>query len=559
MVENFWQRGPVVYQIYPRSFKDGNADGQGDLRGITEQLAYLNGADSNSLGIDAIWISPFYPSPMADGGYDISDYTNVDPRFGNIDDFKELVAAAHKRNIKVVVDFVPNHTSDEHPWFQQSRLSDAENNPKRDWYIWRDGKSDGSPPNNWLSVFPHREYNKATAGYLLTAQSAWTYDEARGQFYLHSFSVKQPDLNWANPEVRAAMKEAMRFWLNLGVDGFRVDVADHLGKHPNFPDELPNPSYAKGTDNPDWILQRHHSKSHPSLFGYLIEMTDTLAEYEEKFMVVEVHVDRKSTLDGYLQYYQHVNPALCMPFNFEGLKLPWTAQAQQEFLDHYLLAMQPGYVPNHVLGNHDVSRVASRIGRPAARSAALMQLALPGMVYIYYGEECGMEDVPIPPDLVQDPYDGRDPERTPMVWSADTNAGFTTADKTWLPVSPDYPKLNVQAQLADPQSFLSLYKALIEVRKTSDALRFGTYTPLHTKEPDILGFTREHNNERFLVLISFSSKTVSVDVSRRQNHGARIIISSGMDRNGQTVMLDKLNLRAYEGLLIRLKATGDEA
>jgi len=527
-----WLQGAVVYQIYPRSFYDAGGSGVGNLQGIIDKLDYLGGGP-DSLGVTAIWLSPIYTSPMADFGYDVADYTNIDPIFGNLDDFKKLVRAAHERGIKVLLDFVPNHSSDEHPWFIESKSS--RDNPKRDWYVWRDAKADGSPPNNWLGFF---------------GSTAWQFSEPTNQYYLHSYLAKQPDLNWDNPAVREAMKSVMRFWLDLGVDGFRVDAVDWLSKDPDLRDDpLVEPRNKHALS--DYRAFKHtSSRNGPHLFDRLNEMTEVLAEYKDRFMVTEAHPETDDKIKGYLQYYQGVNPHLSAPFNFQGIRLPWKASLFRGFVDSFQAVMKPGYTPIYTVGNHDESRIASRIGSAGARTAAMMLLTLPGMAFVYYGEELGMTDVPIAADQVRDPFTkpgrGRDPQRTPMLWDASPHAGFTTGEP-WLPVSPGYLEMNVAAQTQSPTSLLSLYKRLLRFRNQSAILKNGDYHST-SNIATIYSYERSLGKDKLLVLLNFSDETHH---STMKGFEGVVELSTYLDRDGETIG-QQLALRPNEGLLIRV-------
>lgn len=540
-LHNTVMTGHVVYQIYPRSFMDSNGDGIGDLQGIISRLDYLNDGTEKSLGINMIWLSPFYPSPMEDFGYDISDYCNVAEEFGTLDDFKELVHEAHKRGIKLMIDLVPNHTSDQHAWFEESRHSKF--NPKRDWYTWRDAQPDGSPPNNWLSVF---------------GGSAWTWDEATGQYYLHSFLKEQPDLNWENPEVREAIKAAMRFWLDMGVGGIRVDAVDWMAKDSRFRDNPPNPKYAPGVDDPYHEHLRIYSQNGPQLFEYVREMAEVVKEYPYGFMVTETYPHRRNVVQEYLRVYDNYLAEVAAPFNFEGILLPWQAAAYKSFVDKFQseLADKRHYVPIYVLGNHDNSRVATRLGPAAARTAAMLLLTLPGVTFIYYGDELGMTDRPIPPDLVQDPFEkrvpgkglGRDPERTPMQWDATKYAGFSKAE-TWLPVNDNRKDVNVVSERADRHSFLRLYQELIFLRNNSHTIMVGDYHSLAIDNDFIFGFLREYEGRRILVLLNFSDK--------KQKFGTifetgDLMITTGLERSEEKISLNEVTLGPNEGWVVRL-------
>jgi alpha-glucosidase len=472
---------------------------------------------------------------MADFGYDVSNDTDIDPIFGNLEDIRLLVKEAHKRSIKVIFDFVPNHSSDEHPWFIDSKSSISSS--KRNWYTWRDAGPDGSPPNNWLSVF---------------GGSAWEYDKQTDQYYLHSFLAKQPDLNWDNKDVREAMKSAMRFWLDLGIDGFRVDAVDWMSKDTLLRDDPVNvndPNAKPGFDHNS--LKHSYSRDGPHLFDRLNEMTTVLEEYEDRFMITEAHPETDDKVAGYLNYYQGINPHLSAPFNFEGIYLPWTATNFGTFIEKFQKTMLPGYIPIYTTGNHDESRIRSRIGAPGALVAAVMLLTLPGMAFIYYGEELGMSDVDIPKAKIQDPFagkqNGRDPQRTPMQWDTTLHAGFTTV-LPWLPVSDDYEQVNVESESEDPESSLNLYKRLLSYRNQSEVLRLGNYAAIELHD-DILGYKRTYNGKAIIVLLNFSHKAQIIENKRIR--GA-IVLSTHRNAEG-TLVKGKLALQPNEGLVIELQ------
>ena len=389
-----WWREAVFYQVYPRSFQDANGDGVGDLEGVRRRLPYL----AETLGVDAVWLSPFYPSPMADFGYDVADYCGVDPLFGDLEDFDRLLAGCHERGLRLIVDLVPNHTSDRHPWFVESRAS--RHSPKRDWYVWRHPKPGGGPPNNWQAVF---------------GGAAWEWDGATGQYYLHSFLAEQPDLNWRHPEVRAAMVGVMRFWLDRGVDGFRIDVADFVMKDPELGDDPP-----PGPGRP-------RSRAHPDIHGVFRDTRLLLDEYEPPRVAIgEIHED---DLAVWASYYGS-GDELHLPFNFSLLHAPWEAEEVRRRVEALEAALLAGAWPNWVLGNHDEPRLATRFGPGAARTAAMLLLTLRGTPTLYYGDELGLPQLEVPPERQQDPFGrrvpgrGRDGCRTPMPWDAGPHAGF---------------------------------------------------------------------------------------------------------------------------------------
>jgi alpha-glucosidase len=534
-----WWREGVLYQIYPRSFQDSNGDGIGDLRGIIQRLDHLNGRP-DSLGIDGIWLSPFYPSPMADFGYDISDHCDVDPRFGTLADFDELVAAAHDRGIKVIVDLVPNHTSDRHPWFLESRASRT--SPKRDWYVWADPGPDGSPPNNWRSVFWRRQ------------PSAWTLDRETGQYYLHSFLPEQPDLNWWNPAVRDAFDRILRFWLDRGVDGFRVDVAHRMARDPDL------------RDNPEWALAPAEQRVHwtdddapgdedwPEVHEILRGFRRTLDAYDARMAIGEVFVLDPVRM---VRYYGLDNDELHLAFNFSFLRAPWSAAAFRSEIETFERLLPGSAWPDYTLSNHDNPRAVSRYappgdlaaGRRRARLAALMLLTLRGTPFLYYGEEIGMADGPVPPGRVVD-VAGRDPERTPMQWDGTPNGGFTTGEP-WLPVSGETDTINVEAQRSDPASMLAFVRDLIGRRRASPALRRGGIALLDGGSPDVLAWLREDGDERWLVALNFGSTATAFALDGLPPGGilrAATDPTSDVDRP----IAFPLELGPDEGLLVEL-------
>jgi alpha-glucosidase len=523
----WWQTG-VVYQIYPRSFQDSNGDGIGDLRGIAARLDHLT-----TLGADAVWISPIFPSPMADFGYDVSDYCGVHPDFGTLADFDALVAAAHARGLKVILDYVPNHTSDRHAWFLESRSSRI--NPKRDWYVWRDGKPDGSAPTNWVSEF---------------GGPAWTFDEATGQFYYHAYLKEQPDLNWRNPEVREAMLDVLRFWFERGVDGFRVDAIHQLFESAELRDNPPNPDWRPGM-SPARSLIRAYTMDQPEVHDAIAAMRRVADEYSGRVMIGEAYLP----IDRLMAYYGVDLTGFHLPFNFHLISTPWQPVALAALIDAYEAALPPGGWPNWVLGNHDRSRVATRLGPAQARIAAMLLLTLRGTPTLYQGEEIGMNDVPIPPEKVQDPWEknvpglglGRDPERTPMQWDAGPNAGFTRGEP-WLPVSSDYTAMNVAAQTADPRSMLSLYRALLRLRRAQPALSVGNYVPVSATE-GVLAYERRHAGTKLLIGLNFSADEQPL----ARGEGGELLLSTYLDTAaGQPA---PRALRANEGVAIRIPAS----
>jgi alpha-glucosidase len=523
----WWQRG-VIYQVYPRSFMDSNGDGVGDLPGITSRLDYLAW-----FGVDALWISPIFPSPMADFGYDIADYTDIDPRFGTLADFDALLAAAHARGMKVLLDFVPNHSSDQHPWFVESRAS--RESPKRDWYIWHDGAPGGGPPNNWLASF---------------GGGAWEYDAPTGQYYYHAFLKQQPDLNWRNPQVQAAMLSVLRFWLGRGVDGFRVDVIWHMIKDDQLRDNPPNPDY-KPEQNPYNSLLPLYTTDRSEVHQIIRMLRRVFDEYDERVLIGEIYLPIK----GLVSYYGGDLPECHLPFNFQLIELPWQARTITAAIDSYEAALPPGGWPNWVLGNHDQHRIATRTSAAQARVAAMLLLTLRGTPTIYYGDELGMHNVVIPPELAQDPQElnlpglglGRDPQRTPMQWDAEANAGFTT-DAPWLPITGDYQTNNVAAERVDPRSMLALYRRLIGLRRAEPALHDGAYQPV-LADGDLLAYVRVAGEQRFLIALNLGSATANLALG--ELGGVQVVLSTHLDREGEAVH-GTLALRGDEGVVVEL-------
>ena len=522
----WWQRG-IFYQIYPRSFQDSNADGVGDLRGILQRLSYLK-----SLGIDAIWLSPIFPSPMVDFGYDISDYTGIDPLFGTMADFDALIEAAHGCGLKLILDLVPNHTSDRHPWFIESRSSPK--SEKRDWYIWRDGAPSGGPPNNWFSEF---------------GGSAWEYDRTTGQYYYHAFLPQQPDLNWRNPAVRRAVYDVMRFWLRKGVDGFRVDVIWHLIKDDQFRDNPPNPDFAEGMPPHEAVLPIY-TTDRPEIHEVVAEMRAVIDEFDDRVLIGEIYLP----VERLVSYYGKQLLGAQMPFNFSLLSASWNARAIEKIILEYERALPEGAWPNWVLGNHDRPRVAGRVGREQARVAAMLLLTLRGTPTLYYGDEIGMQQVAIAPEQVRDPFEknvpglglGRDGCRTPMQWDASFNAGFSTASP-WLPVADDFVHENVANLNADKTSLLNLYKKLIEYRRQNPALMSGTYEPI-AADKNLLIYVRRSGACSTIVMLNVGSEPVCV-MSDTFAEGGEIKLSTFLDRDGEKISRS-IDLRGNEGVII---------
>lgn len=561
----WWQRG-VVYQVYPRSFQDSDGDGVGDLRGIVRRLDYLRW-----LGVDAIWLSPIFPSPMRDFGYDVTDATDVDPLFGDLNDFDALVDEAHRRDLRLVLDVVPNHTSDEHPWFARSRSS--KDDPRRDWYIWRDAKPDGSPPTNWRGVDA-----------LDTPGSLWRFDARTDQYYLASFSAFQPDLNWANPEVREAMNDVLRFWLDRGVDGFRLDMADFLGKDPHFRDEPPDTAAAD-----DYLAATRFQLYAPATRAHLAELGRTVHARPGRVLIGEVLYQLSP--DQLAAYYRGAPPAasdavddevapdevapgevapgevahgevahdkgLDMPFHFGLMFVPMRAGPLRARIDAYEAAIGDRW-PNYNLANHDMPRL--RRHGDATRLAVMLLLTLRGTPFLYYGDEIGMANVDVPPERQLDPFiiyltgTTRDGVRTPMQWSAERHAGFSDAEP-WLPVAPDADTVNVEAERSDPRSMLSLHRRLLSLRAARPALHSGGYEPLDGTPEGVFAYRRQHRSDGALVALNFTDAVQEMELPRSERWS--LALSTALDDAARPAD-GTVVLRPHEGIvLVRDGATGD--
>ena len=522
-----WWRTAVIYQIYPRSFQDTSGDGVGDLPGITSRLDYL----SNTLGVDAIWVSPFFPSPMADFGYDVSDYTDVDPTFGTLDDATTLIASAHGHDLKVIIDWVPNHSSDQHPWFIDSRSS--RDNPKRDWYVWRDPAPEGGPPNNWLSLF---------------GGPAWELDDATGQYYLHSFLKEQPELNWRNPDLEAAMVATLRFWLDRGVDGFRVDVAHFLAKDPAFrsnPSSASSPEAMK--DHHEYATQEHlYDKAHPDIHAVHRRIREVLDEYEDTFSIGEIH---EFDWVEWAKYFGNSLDELHMPQNFSMVWADWTASGFRDRIVSQEEALPQGAWPNHVFGNHDEPRLSTRLGPHRIRAAAVMLLTLRGTPTMYYGDELGLVDGVIELGQEQDPWGRKHPDlnrdmcRTPMQWTVDGGMGFTTpGSRPWLPFAD--PGTSVASQLDEPESTLSLYRELLTLRRTTPELMLGDVTMIDSTNDNVLVYERTLSGSSTYVAVNFTDEEQDVEFPTE----IRQALSSVRERSGG---FSSVTLLANEAIIAR--------
>lgn len=533
MTENWlWWKDGVIYQIYPRSFKDSKNNGIGDLQGIISKLDYL--AD---LGIDAIWLSPINPSPDADFGYDVADYKDIDPKYGNLTDFDVLVTEAHKRNIHIIMDLVLNHTSEEHPWFVESRSS--VDNPRRDWYIWRKGLEGGSkPPNQWQSVFGGK---------------AWEFDERTGQYYYHMFTRQQPDLNWRNPEVYTEMMSIFRFWVDRGVDGFRLDVFNNYFKDQHFR-KNPVKFGLRAFDR-----QVHlYDTNQPEMMTVVADIRSLLDGYKDRYVVGETFMADPRMTASYCG-----SGKFHAAFDFYSLlKTPWNPNRYLKAIQRQDNELPVEAWPIHVQNNHDNPRIATRIraGKDdeKLKVAAAMLLTIRGTPFLYYGEEIGMRDITVSRAEIQDPVGkhywpipvGRDGCRSPMQWTADPQAGFSTATP-WLKVHPNFTERNVESQRKDPGSLLNFYITLLRLRRSYSALRGGLFIPLHHEPQRILAFVRQDNDNRILVALNLARRrsklAVGGDITR---HNWELLLSN-KERSQPLFKKGWLELGGYEACILR--------
>ena len=521
-----WWKHAVIYEVYPRSFQDSNGDGVGDMNGITSRLDYLK-----DLGIDAIWITPMYPSPQIDFGYDIANYEAFDPQYGTMADFDRLVSEAKKRNIRVIMDYVANHTSDQNAWFLESRSSRT--NPKRDWYIWRDGKGPGKPPNNWQSWFGH---------------SAWTFDEKTGQWYYHYFYVQQPDLNWRNPEVRKAMYDVLRFWLDHGAAGFRIDAISRLFEDPNLHDDpiLPGKN-AFGDPN----IQHKYTDDLPEVHDVLREMRSLVEGYPGNPVLIS-EAD-EPTIQDLDKMYGPNNDEIQLPMDFKVADLnKLSAPEFRRLLDEIEFNPLDGQ-PYFFFNNHDQARTWDRYGdgvhnEQIAKLMAALLLTTHATPQMYYGEEIGMRtSVPTRIEDVKDPVGrtgwpkdkGRDGERTPMQWDKSPNAGFSTAPKTWLPVPPSALQYNVAAEQYDPNSIFNFYKHVIALRHEISALREGSYVAVNRDDPNVLAYLRKAKNgtDPVLVALNMSAQPQTVNFTLKgfgvQGKSLHVLLAAPQPANSE--------------------------
>ena len=533
-VAEWWRRG-VIYQVYPRSFADADGDGIGDLAGILERLDHLRGTPE-SLGVDAIWISPIYPSPLADFGYDVRDYTDIDPTFGNLATFDRLVAAAHRRGLRILLDVVPCHTSSEHPWFVASRSS--RDDPRRDWYHWADAAPDGGPPNNWLSVF---------------GGPAWTLDERTGQYYLHSFYPEQPDLNWRNPSLAGAFGDILRFWRAHGVDGFRIDAIDRAVKDPLLRDNPP----AAGVFVPRLPERMRHelrlwNKDRPEVLEVVRSLRQAAASVGEEppLLIGEsyIPIERMARYLG-----DRPGDAFDLVFDFDFLFAGWDAPRLRASIESAEALLPDHGWPCRALSSHDVSRHATRFGPDAARAAAVLLLASRGTPVLYMGEEIGMADV-APPARADLDRSGRDGARSPMHWDPTPGGGFSTG-APWLPLG-DTRACNVADQRDDPRSLLALYRRLVALRHESEAIGLGDQRQVDLPaDAPAIAFTRTASADHRLVVVNTGPAPVTLALQAaargRLPASARVDLST-TDREGADVRLAALPLGPHEAIVARI-------
>ncbi len=520
-----WWKHAVVYEIYPRSFQDTNGDGVGDINGIIQRLGYLQG-----LGVNAVWLTPIHPSPQVDFGYDISNYQAIDPVYGSMADFDRLVATAKTHHIRIIMDMVMNHTSDQSPWFKESRSS--RNNPKRDWYVWRDGKGPGVPPNNWQSDFGH---------------SAWTYDATTGQWYYHKFYSAQPDLNWRNPAVQKAMFDACRFWLDKGVAGFRLDAIPELFEDPQFRDEKILPGKDDfGDPNEDHSL----TEDLPKVHVVMQELRKLVDSYPgDRVLIGETYL---SNIHDQLLWYGKNNDELQLPMDMQvGFIDKLDVSEFRTKINQAEIGLN-GNMPLFVFDNHDNVRSWNRYGdgrndAAIARIIGTVLLTSRSAALMYYGEEIGMLTTPPKTrEEVQDPvgklgwpnYKGRDGERTPMQWDTGKNAGFSTADKTWLPIPASYKTVNVQVESGRPGSLLNWYKQLIDLRTNNAALHDDQNIMVNTSDQNVLSYLRKNSGQgsSVLVAINFTGqpRTVSYNLEPQgihNSHATALLEDGSLTRN----------------------------
>jgi alpha-glucosidase len=531
-----WWQNAVFYEIYPRSFADSNGDGIGDLKGIDSKLNYLR-----DLGIDAIWISPCYPSPQVDFGYDVSDYEDIDPMYGTLKDFEHLSHDAKKHDIRIIMDFVLNHSSTQHKWFIDSASSRT--SAHRDWYIWRDGKAPGVPPNNWISGF---------------GGSAWQFDSKTGQYYYHFFAVGQADLNWRNPAVETAMFDVTRFWYKRGVSGFRLDAVDLLFEDPNLHD---NPVLEGTNELGDPNMQNKYNDKLPEVHVELKKLR-RVADENNAVLIGETYTSNRDELK---EYYGDHNDEIQMPMDFMFCTVDKLSPA--DFRAQIANAESTGGWPVYVISNHDMTRSYNRYGDgkhndQIAKLMAGMYLTLRGTPIMYYGEELGMENNdPVRKEDVKDPIGiagwpkekGRDGERTPMQWNDSPYAGFSPT-RPWLPVPASFKTHNVDSELADPNSILQFYKRLLALRHHEPALLYGDYVALNQDNPNVLSYLRRYKNEAVLVVLNMSAtaQQINFNLSEQGISSAKATTLLTSSANASSGQLDQVTLEPFEVYIARV-------
>lgn len=554
----------VLYQLYTWTFNEDEERepqlGHGSIRGLTEKIPYFV-----ELGCDAVWVAPPFPGPMVDAGYDTTDMTAIHPGLGTLEDFDEFIAKCHEADIRVMLDIIPNHTSIEHEWFQKSRRREP---GFEDWYIWHPGKLDENgkrvPPNNWASDFSQPNRKARDRGEMPWLKDdewtppipAWLWDDVRGEYYLHHFLKEQADLNWSKPEVRDAIKDIMRFWLDRGVDAFRLDGLNHMAKNMDFPDEEINPDYnEKDYDNPYYQLQQRHGSNYPeTLHFYMQELCSVMHEDAYKDRDIILMLEAQTTEEN-LRDMNAIDPKVATAFNFGPLIHPeWNARQRKAQMDDYFKYLDDRNIPNHLYGTHDVSRLASRFGDAKARAFSLLLLAAPGMGVIYSGDELGLHDGDVPIEMRRDPAEFRDPDRTPIIWD-DTkpNGGFSNADPKnfWLPVNDKDLHLAESRQRNDPLSTLALHKAAIRLRRELPAFKTGTYVPLAIDSDDVLAFERRESDQRAAVLVNFSDQPQRVEGVVGFAKGRIILSSIDVGENQRDIDCNAgIDLRPNEAIIV---------
>jgi alpha-glucosidase len=524
-----WWKHATIYQVYPSSFQDSDGDGHGDLPGVLSRIDHLGW-----LGVDTLWLGPVFASPMADHGYDVTGFTEVDRVFGSMSDFDALVHALHARSMKLVLDFIPNHTSDRHPWFAESRSS--RDNPKRDWYVWADPAPGGGPPNNWLSRF---------------GGTAWKWDEHTGQYYYHAFLEEQPDLNWRNPEVRSAMADVLRFWMHRGVDGFRIDAAAVLAEDALLRDDPPNPKAREQDLPPPERNERVNTNYRPEVLDWLAELRAVVDEFPARVLLGEV-----DTVGERIAHFYGKPDRLMLhlPLNYALLDSGWQAGALKKTIEGYLKLLPPHAWPDWIMGSHDKKRIADRIGDEQLRIAAMLLFTLPGTPIMYAGDEIGMLGARVAHDESLDPFEhlvpgyglNRDPERSPMQWDAGPQAGFSRA-MPWIRLAPQHERRNVDVQREDEGSLLSLYRRLIGLRKAHPVLRDGGLEHAFARG-ELLGFQRRLGPQRLQVLLNLGDDTCERGLPE-ESEG--LVLSTDPQRQAAHAS-GTIRLQPHEGVVLAL-------